>query len=280
MNKILVLQSDFGIVDGAVSAMIGVSLSVDPELKIYDLSHSITPYQITEASYRLFQSIQYWPVGTVFVSVVDPGVGSKRTSVVVLTDTGHYIVTPNNGSLTHVKNFIGIRKVVLIDVKAHRHTENEQNYTFDGRDLFARLGAKLASGQLTIEACGKLATEEDVVELPLPPSIRTDHSVTGGIEIFDERFGSLWSSIQAYDFMSLKPQFNDVFRVRIIHNKVCVFDHDVKYGKAFNDVPIGSLVLYINSINRLSLAINQGNLAETYALGNGLDWVIEVSAGE
>lgn len=280
MSKILVLQSDFGIVDGAVSAMIGVSLSVDPELKIYDLSHSITPYQIMEASYRLFQSIQYWPVGTVFVSVVDPGVGSNRTSVVVLTDTGHLIVTPNNGSLTHVKRFIGIRKAVLIDVKAHRHTENEQNYTFDGRDLFARLGAKLASGQLALEDCGKIATDEDVIELPLPPSIRSEHAVTGGIEIFDERFGSIWSSIQAYDFMSLKPQFNDLFKVRIFHQKVCVFEHDVKYGRAFNDVPVGSLVLYINSINRLSMAINQGNLASTYALGTGLDWVIEVSTAE
>jgi len=280
MSKILVLQSDFGIVDGAVSAMIGVSLSVDPDLKIYDLSHSITPYQIMEASYRLFQSIQYWPVGTVFVSVVDPGVGSNRTSVVVETDTGHVIVTPNNGSLTHVKRFIGIRKAVLIDVKAHRHTENEQNYTLDGRDLFARLGAKLASGQLALEDCGKAASEEDVIELPLPPSIRSEHAVTGGIEIFDERFGSVWSSIQAYDFMSLKPQFNDLFKVRIFHQKVCVFEQDVKYGRAFNDVPVGSLVLYINSINRLSLAINQGNLASTYALGTGLDWVIEVSTAE
>ena len=280
MPKILVLQSDFGIVDGAVSAMIGVSLSVDPELKIYDLSHSITPYQIMEASYRLFQSIQYWPVGTVFVSVVDPGVGSKRTSVVVLTDTGHVIVTPNNGSLTHVKRFIGIRKAALIDVKAHRHTENEQNYTFDGRDLYARLGAKLASGQLVLEDCGPVVSEAEVVELPLPPSIRTEHSVSGGIEIFDERFGSVWSSIQAYDFMSLKPQFNDLFKVRIFHQKICVFEHDVKYGRAFNDVPVGSLVLYINSINRLSLAINQGNLASTYALGTGLDWSIEVSTAE
>lgn len=280
MAKILVLQSDFGIVDGAVSAMIGVSLSVDSELKIYDLSHSITPYQILEASYRLFQSIQYWPVGTVFVSVVDPGVGSKRTSVVVLTDTGHIIVTPNNGSLTHVLHFIGIRKVILIDVLAHRHTESEQNYTFDGRDLYARLGAQLASGQLTLDQCGTETTLEAIVTLPIPPSIRSEHAVTGGIEIFDERYGSLWSSIQAYDFMSLKPQFNEVFKVRIVHDKLCVFDQDVVYGRAFNDVPVGSLVLYINSINRLSLAINQGNLASTYALGTGLNWVIEVSTGE
>ena len=106
MNKLLVLQSDFGVVDGAVSAMIGVALSVDPEIKIYDLSHSITPFNIFEASYRLFQSIQYWPEGSVFVSVVDPGVGSNRTSVVALTNTNHIVVTPNNGTLSHLKNML------------------------------------------------------------------------------------------------------------------------------------------------------------------------------
>ncbi len=103
MSKILVLQSDFGIVDGAVSAMIGVALSVDDSLKIFDLSHSISPFNIHEASYRLLQSLQYWPEGSVFVSVVDPGVGSKRNSVVVRTRENHIVVTPNNGTLSHLK---------------------------------------------------------------------------------------------------------------------------------------------------------------------------------
>lgn len=82
MNQILVFQSDFGLVDGAVSAMEGVALGVDPSLKIHHLTHDITPYNIFEGSYRLFQTVNYWPEGTVFVSVVDPGVGTKRKSVV------------------------------------------------------------------------------------------------------------------------------------------------------------------------------------------------------
>ena len=104
----LVFQTDFGLVDGAVSAMYGVAYTVDPALKMHDLTHDITPYSIWEASYRLIQTVSYWPDNTVFVSVVDPGVGSTRRSVVVKTKSGKYIVTPDNGTLTHVIRLDGI----------------------------------------------------------------------------------------------------------------------------------------------------------------------------
>src|SRR5690349_9631009 len=97
---IVVFQSDFGLKDGAVSAMKGVSMEVDPNLKLYDLTHEIPAYNIWEAAYRLQQTAPFWPAGTVFVSVVDPGVGTSRKSVVLKTKTGHYFVTPDNGTLT------------------------------------------------------------------------------------------------------------------------------------------------------------------------------------
>ena len=107
----LVFQTDFGLVDGAVSAMYGVAYCVNSELKIHDLTHDITPYSVWEASYRLIQTISYWPEDTVFVSVVDPGVGSDRKSVVARTRSGKYIVTPDNGTLTHVMRLDGISEV-------------------------------------------------------------------------------------------------------------------------------------------------------------------------
>ena len=116
----LVFQTDFGLVDGAVSAMYGVAYSVEPELKIHDLTHDITPFHIWEASYRLIQTINYWPEGTVFVSVVDPGVGSDRKSIVVKTNSGRYIVTPDNGTLTHVIRLEGIETVREIDENINR----------------------------------------------------------------------------------------------------------------------------------------------------------------
>ena len=101
-NRALVYQTDFGLKDGAVAAMKGVAFSVSPELKQYDLTHEIPPFDIWQAAYRLQQTVSYWPSGTVFVSVVDPGVGSERKSVVAKTRSGHYIVTPDNGTLTLV----------------------------------------------------------------------------------------------------------------------------------------------------------------------------------
>ena len=115
MKNALVFQTDFGLADGAVSAMYGVAHKVDSELKIFNLTHDIPQYNIWEASYRLIQTIMYWAEGTVFVSVVDPGVGTDRKSVVVKTATGQYIVTPDNGTLTHVKRMCGIVEAREID---------------------------------------------------------------------------------------------------------------------------------------------------------------------
>src|SRR3954468_20902949 len=110
-NHIVVFQSDFGVKDGAVSAMKGVAMGVSPDLKLYDLTHEIPAYNIWEAAYRLEQTVPYWPEGTVFVSVVDPGVGTSRKSVVLKTNTGKYIVTPDNGTLTLIAASQGIAAV-------------------------------------------------------------------------------------------------------------------------------------------------------------------------
>ena len=117
--KPLIFQSDFGLADGAVSAMHGVAFSVCPDLNIQDLTHEIPQYDIWEASYRLTQTIRYWMEGTVFVSVVDPGVGSDRRSVVAKTMNGVYIVTPDNGTLTHIKQFVGITELREIDERVN-----------------------------------------------------------------------------------------------------------------------------------------------------------------
>ena len=99
-DNALVLQTDFGLKDGAVSAMKGVSFAVDSNIKLFDLTHEIPAYDIWEAAYRLHQTAPYWPQGTVFVSVVDPGVGTERKSIVAKSKNGQYFVTPDNGTLT------------------------------------------------------------------------------------------------------------------------------------------------------------------------------------
>ena len=129
MKNALIFQSDFGIADGAVSAMYGVAYSVSKELNISDLTHEIPQYNIWEASYRLIQTVSYWPAGSVFVSVVDPGVGSNRKSVVAKTKTNQYIITPDNGTLTHIKRMLGIVEVREIDEKINRLPNSGASYT-------------------------------------------------------------------------------------------------------------------------------------------------------
>ena len=164
-NRIVVFQSDFGLKDGAVSAMKGVSMSVSPDLKLFDLTHEIPAYNIWEAAYRLEQTVMYWPAGTVFVSVVDPGVGTSRKSVVLKTNSGHFIVTPDNGTLTLIAGSLGIAEVREIDEAVNRRKGSEKSYTFHGRDVYAYTAARLAAGVIRFEEVGQELPKQ-VVRIP------------------------------------------------------------------------------------------------------------------
>ncbi|MEZ7648649.1 SAM hydrolase/SAM-dependent halogenase family protein [Streptococcus constellatus] len=275
-NNLLVLQSDFGLVDGAVSAMVGVALEESPTLKIHHLTHDITPYNIFEGSYRLFQTVNYWPEGTTFVSVVDPGVGSKRKSVVAKTVQNQYIVTPNNGTLSFIKKHVGIVAIREISEVENRRKNTEHSYTFHGRDVYAYTGAKLASGHITFEEVGPALDTEDIMEIPVVETTIGNDFVSGAIDILDVRFGSLWTSIRREEFYTLSPEFGDRFEVTIYNNDMLVYQNQVTYGKSFADVRIGQPILYINSLYRVGLAINQGSFAKAYNVGVGAQWSIEI----
>ncbi|MEI4328989.1 S-adenosyl-l-methionine hydroxide adenosyltransferase family protein [Streptococcus suis] len=275
-NNLLVLQSDFGLVDGAVSAMIGVALQESRDLVVHHLTHDITPYNIFEGSYRLFQTVEYWPEGTTFVSVVDPGVGSKRKSVVALTEQNHYIVTPDNGTLSFIKKYVGIKAVREISEVANRRANTEHSYTFHGRDVYAYTGAKLASGHISFEEVGPELSVDKIVEIPTVPTEVGSDYVKGAIDILDVRFGSLWTSITREEFYTLQPQFEDRFEVTIYNNDMLVYQNQVIYGKSFADVRIGQPLIYINSLYRVGVAINQGSFAKAYNVGVGQNWHIEI----
>ena len=274
MNQLLVLQSDFGLVDGAVSAMIGVALEEARDLNIHHLTHDITPYHIEEASYRLFQTIDYWPEGTTFVSVVDPGVGSKRKSVVALTKRNQYIVTPDNGTLSYIKDqVVAVREISEV---SNRRANTEHSYTRHGRDVYAYTGAKLASGHINFEEVGPELSVERIVEIPVVKTTQGPDWVQGVVDILDVRFGSLWTSIKREDFQKLSPEFGDRFEVTIYNNDMLVYQNQVVYGKSFADVRIGQPVLYVNSVYRLGLAINQGSFSKAYNVGVGPQWSIQL----
>ncbi|WP_193104937.1 S-adenosyl-l-methionine hydroxide adenosyltransferase family protein [Brachybacterium sp. FME24] len=268
----LVLQSDFGLDDGAVSAMYGVAVGVDPALRIHDVTHNIPPYDIWEGSYRLAQVLTYWPNGTVFVSVVDPGVGSDRLSVVARTMTGHYVVTPDNGTLTHLENIFGITEVREIDETRNRRPGSEESYTFHGRDIYAFTGARLASGATTFEEVGPLLDLAHMVRLPVTEPALRDGTVIGTIDTLDVRYGSLWTSIPRALFRELGVEAGDRVTVRVHHHDTVVHAAQVTYARSFAAVEVGESLLYVNSLDRMAIAINRGNYARAFSLDTGASW--------
>ncbi|MCK8059683.1 MULTISPECIES: S-adenosyl-l-methionine hydroxide adenosyltransferase family protein [unclassified Fusibacter] len=275
MSSVLVFQSDFGLVDGAVAAMLGVAFEVDKSLNVQNLTHDITPYNVWEASYRLYQTAEYWPKGTVFVSVVDPGVGSSRKSVVAKTSTGQYIVTPDNGTLTHLNKYVGIVAVREIEENVHRRRNSENSHTFHGRDVYAYTGAKLAASEISFEEVGEELSVEKIVELNIGEVVRSENSILGCIDILDVRFGSLWTNIPSEDFLSLGFKHGDRVEVLIKNGPTVVYNNRIIYGKSFDDVYVGEQIIYMNSLYRTAVAINQGNFARAYSVGTGIHWTIE-----
>jgi len=272
----LVFQTDFGLVDGAVSAMYGVAYTVNPALKLHDLTHDITPFNIWEASYRLIQTIRYWPAGTVFVSVVDPGVGSERKSVVAKTKSGHYIVTPDNGTLTHVLRLEGIEAVREIDENINRLPSSGESYTFYGRDVYAYTGARLASGIIDFAGVGPELSVESLLRLPIVEPYLDGNAVCGTIDVLDVRFGSLWSNIPRSLFRETGIAYGDRVSITIENEFRCVYRNIILFGRSFADVYVGEALAYVNSLDCVAVAINQGSFARAYNVGTGNSWRIRI----
>lgn len=272
----LVFQSDFGTADGAVCAMYGVANTVDPTLRIFDLTHEIEPYNIWEASYRLIQTEPYWPEGTVFVSVVDPGVGSTRRSVCALTRDGHIVVTPDNGTLTHVLRFGGVREARQIDERTNRLPGSGESYTFHGRDIYAFTGARLASGVIPFAEVGPQVTTDSLVRLPIAEPTMADGVISGTIDVLDIRFGSLWTNIPRELFRKLDVLCGQRVEITIRSDTRTVYRNILTYAKSFADVCVGESLLYVNSLDCMAVAINQGSFARAYNIGTGNSWHISI----
>ena len=279
MNHLLVLQSDFGLSDGTVAAMEGVALSVDPSLRLYSLTHEIPPFDTYEASYRLLQAVPYWPEGSVFVSVVDPGVGSARRSCVAKTVSGQYIVTPDNGSLSHIAKVIGLSEVREIS-KEERRSGSQFTQTFHGRDIYAYIGAMLAGGIRKFEEIGIPYDVKDIVMLEMPEALYEDGAVTGTIETLDVRFGSLWTNISSELFAKLGAERRDLIDISIYNGARKVHRSFVTYAVTFADVEIGESLVYVNSMNHMAVAINQGSFADAYHIGTRNGWKITMKLAD
>ncbi|MEA5050306.1 MAG: SAM-dependent chlorinase/fluorinase [Oscillospiraceae bacterium] len=272
----VVIQTDFGTGSLSVSAMHGVCAVVDPELKVNDGNNDVAQFNVLNASDSLLYLLPYWPQGTVFVSVVDPGVGTARKSCVAKLKNGSYIVTPDNGTLTYVKEEIGIEAVRQIDESVNRLKGSEDIHIFHGRDVYAYCGARLAAGVIDFEGVGPEYPVSEIVMAAYVHPTKADGCVKGMINEATEHFGLVGTNIPFGWLAESGFGYGDDVEVTVEKCGSRVMCEKMKFVKSFGYVPVGSPLVFSSETRTAMLGINQGNATKKFGLGFGPDWVMTI----
>jgi S-adenosylmethionine hydrolase len=251
----IVFMTDFGTANDAVAICKAVMLGIAPAARIMDITHRVTPYQIEEGSRFLEAVSPYYPAGTVFVAVIDPGVGTSRKAVIVKSKKEQYFVLPDNGLITPVIERDGLESAREITNPAWM-IQSAISSTFHGRDIFSPAGAHLAAGW-DFHLVGPEV--QQLVRLTPKTSTATDKGIAGDIIGLDDPFGSLVTDIPSDEFKKLGYNLGDKCRVELNKKPVTL-----PYVKTFMDVPVGDSLLYIDSRGRVGIAVNQGNYAKKF----------------
>ena len=253
----VVFMTDFGVLDDSVALCKGVMYGIAPNLRVVDLTHQVNAFSIRDGARFLFGATPYFPAGTVFVAVVDPGVGSSRKAVVVKSKRGQFFVLPDNGLMTMVEDrdgIEGIREVTNPDWMVGAKISS----TFHGRDIFSPVGAHIARGDDWTQV-GPVIKE--LVRLDLKPARVDDKGLNGEVIALDGPFGNLITNISTDDFMKLGYQRGDKLKVTIAGHEV-----EMPFVKTFSDVPLKQPLLFIDSRGRASFALNQASFAAAYGI--------------
>ncbi len=251
----IVFMTDFGTANDAVAICKAVMIGIAPDARIMDITHQVTPYQLGEASRLLSGVTPYYPAGTVFVIVVDPGVGTSRKAVIVKTKKGQYFVVPDNGLMTPIVDTDGLEGAREITNPAWMIGDKVSS-TFHGRDIFSPAGAHLAEGEDWTLA-GPAVNE--LVRLNPPVATLDAKGITGQVIGLDDPFGSLITNISGEDFRKLGYALDEKVTVKI-DNK----PYTLPYVKTFMGVPVGQPLLYLDSRDRVGFAVNQRDFSKIY----------------
>ncbi len=275
MKPAIVMQTDFtkGV---ATCTMDGVIASIDPEIRTYDCTHTIAPFDIYGASCSLDFVVDFWPAGTIFVSVVDPGVGTSRRACCAKLSNGCFIITPDNGALTHVKNRVGIVEVRQIDETKNRLETTREVSIFHGRDLFAYCAGKFAAGLIDFEGVGPAYPVEEIVMLDLLQPYQKDGVVTGMITTSERGFGLVNSNIPYQMLEDLGVHHGDKVECAVLFEGKDIFREIVAYAPSFGFVPKGAPLVMISETKHVELAKNLRDIATEYDIGAGPGWTMEL----
>jgi S-adenosylmethionine hydrolase len=255
----IVFMTDFGTVDDSVAICKGVMYSIAPEVRIVDLTHQVTPFSILDGARFLYGATPYYPPGTVFVVVVDPGVGSARKAVVVKSKRGQYFVLPDNGLITLVEqrdNIEGAREIT----NPRWMIGSKLSSTFHGRDIFSPTGAHLTRGEDWTQVGPEVAIK-DIVRLDLKKATLDERGLSAEVIATDGPYGNLVTNIDADDFLKLGYQRGQKVEATIGEKKITM-----PFVRTFSDVPLKAPLLYIDSRGHVGFAINQGSFANIYEI--------------
>ncbi len=253
----VLFMTDFGENDDSVAICKGVMLKIEPRLRIIDISHQVTPYSILDGARFLAGTTRYYPSKTVFVTVIDPGVGSTRKAIVAKSKRGQYFVLPNNGLITLVQDQDGLEAVREI-TNTKLMIGQTLSSTFHGRDIFSPVAAHLANG-IDWTMVGPLVSLSEVIKLNISAVKLDEKGLTGEIIALDGQYGNLITNIDEQDFAKLGYKIGDKVNIKIADQNI-----SLSFVKTFSDVPIDAPLLYIDSRGHLAMAINQNNFAQTY----------------
>lgn len=263
-DPIITLLTDFGTRDAYVGIMKGVILKIAPTARLVDLSHEVPPQAVTSAALLLSSSVRYFAVNTVHLAVVDPGVGSARAPVLVVTDRG-FLVGPDNGLLHPAAETMGVREVRRLENDAYFLRPVSQ--TFHGRDIFAPVAAHLAAG-VPPKAFGP--TLADLRPLALPEPVVRAGSICGQV-IHVDVFGNLVTNISA-DLLAAFAR--EKVSVSIGHVA------DIQVVRAYAEAPEGAVVAIVGSWNMLEVAVRNGHAASSLRASAGAPVTVKTERRE
>lgn len=253
----ITLTTDFGSKDPFVGIMKGVMVSINPSVRIIDITHNISPQSILEAAYTLEMSYASFPHKTIHVAVVDPGVGSARRPLLVATDY-HYFIGPDNGVFSRIYRLT--ESLTVIHITAEHYFLPQRSSTFHGRDIFAPVAAWMSKG-IDIERFGDPIT--DYVTLQEPALISSSNNVVEGEVIYVDRFGNLMTNIPGEKInISGSGETHD-------GPKVAIRGRDVPLKKYYSEAGDKELCSLVNSFGYLELFVNRGNASSDFGINVG-----------
>lgn len=254
----VVFMSDFGTADDATAQCKGVIYSIAPDVRVIDATHGIPAFDIRLASFFLAEEAKVWPAGTVFLAVVDPGVGTARNPIVLKTRKGHYFVGPDNGIFTLPARRFGVEEVRTIAIA--EAGKGAINSTFHGRDVFAPAAAKIAANAKAFETIGPVLASPVMAKWPSP----TDeiNGITGSLMYIEPAYGNVWTDI-GEDYIKHIAR-NQIITIELAGRKI-----KMPLVATFGDVETGKPLAYINSRGYLSMAVNFGSFAKEFGAKTG-----------